>query len=147
MNLLPGVKCPSFKTKKPIRFSLIPEIGYFYPLTTFGSRNPVTSEVLDIRKQNETTLEGIQAALYGKVGWKAIPWYFKTGLNYGRITRRMDLDLSFVRKDTTIGIISITESQNGDTLTVIRGPIITGDKALLPSFMEYTNCRWISEKL
>ncbi len=142
MNLLPGVKCPSFKTKKPIRFSLIPEIGYFYPLTTFGSRNPVTSEVLDIRKQNETTLEGIQAALYGKVGWKAIPWYFKTGLNYGRITRRMDLDLSFVRKDTTIGIISITESQNGDTLTVIRGPIITDTKVTRKEIRHYYHHLW-----
>jgi len=141
-NLLPGVKCPSFKTKKPIRYSLIPEIGYFYPLTTFGSSGSVASEVLDIRKKNETTLEGIQAALYGKVGWKAIPWYFKSGLNYGRITRRMDLDLSFVRKDTTIGIISITESQNGDTLTVIRGPIITDTKVTRKEVRHYYHHLW-----
>jgi len=46
-------------------------------------------------------------------------------LNYGRITRQMTFNDSYIQRDTTIGIIAITESQNHDTLTIIKGPIVT----------------------
>lgn len=122
---LPGVRCPSFKKKKKLIFSLIPEVGAFYPLTTFRNNSNPNSEVLAIRQREEKTLEGLQAALYGKISLRSSPWYIKTGINYGRITRRMTFDGSYIRRDTTIGIISITESEAGDTVTVVKGPIVT----------------------
>lgn len=141
-NKYPGVKCPSFKRKKSLSFSLIPEVGVFYPMTTFENNSNPNSEVLDIRKQNETTLEGLQAAIYGKISMKSKPWYLKGGLNYGRITRKMTFDGSYIKRDTTIGIISITESQTGDTLTVVKGPIITETKITRKEVRHYFHHLW-----
>ena len=38
----------------------------------------------------------------------------------------MNLEYSYIKRDTTQGIISITVSQTGDTITTIYGDIITG---------------------
>ncbi len=137
---LPGVKCPTFKRKKQWMFSVIPEVGYFYPLTSFQYNN--NAAVLDLRKNNESTLEGLQAALYGKISNRRTPWYIKSGINYDRITRKMSLNQNFTRSDTTIGIISITESQNGDTITVIRGPIITESRITRREVRHYYHHLW-----
>lgn len=139
---LPGVKCPSFKRKKKLSFSLIPEIGAFYPLTTFRNNSNPNSEVLEIRQREEKTLEGLQAALYGKISLRSSPWYIKTGINYGRITRRMTFDGSYIKRDTTIGIISITESETGDTVTVVRGPIVTETKVSKYERRHYYHHLW-----
>jgi hypothetical protein len=50
--------------------------------------------------------------------------YFKFGMSYSAFTERMDFSRTYTEMDTTQGIISITESQSGDTLTVIYGDII-----------------------
>ncbi|MBK7741466.1 MAG: hypothetical protein IPI42_13240 [Saprospiraceae bacterium] len=124
-DLGPGVKCPTFKSKRRIGFALIPEVGVFYPLANFKSEAGPENQPFAMRERNERSLEGLQAGLYGKIFLSNSPWYLKTGLNYGRITRQMTFNDSYIQRDTTIGIIAITESQNHDTLTIIKGPIVT----------------------
>jgi len=124
VSFLPDVKCPTFKQRKVYSFSIVPEVGIFYPLASMDGDDS-QNEVLRIRKNNEVSLEGIQAALYGKLYQVNGPLYFKSGLNYSRITRRMIYEDHYTKIDTTIGIISITESENHDTITVIKGPIYT----------------------
>ena len=124
ISFLPDVKCPTFRQRKVYSFSIGPEIGVFYPLASMDG-DDTQNEVLRIRKKNEVSLEGIQAALYGKLYQVNGPLYFKSGLNYSRITRRMIYEDHYTKIDTTIGIISITESENHDTITVIKGPIYT----------------------
>ncbi|MCO6460778.1 MAG: hypothetical protein J5I59_05205 [Saprospiraceae bacterium] len=123
-GFLPDVKCPTFKQRKRYSFAIVPEVGIFYPLASMEG-DVSKNEVLRIRRSNELSLEGLQGALYGKLFQVNGPWYFKAGLNYNRITRRLTFEDSYIKRDTTIGIISITESENHDTITVIKGPIIT----------------------
>lgn len=125
IDLGPGVKCPTFKPKKKIGLALIPEVGVFYPLANFKNEAGPESQPFAMRENKERSLEGLQAALYGKLYLSNSPWYFKTGVNYGRITRQMTYNDTYIQRDTTIGIIAITESQNHDTLTIIKGPIVT----------------------
>ena len=119
------VDCPSFSERTEWHFDIIPELGVIAPLKSLSPRGDITSEAYDMRTQDETPLEGLQAALYGRLRVGAAPYYLKAGASYTRISERMRLDINYVERDTSIGIISITESQNGDTLTVVRGEIIT----------------------
>ncbi len=125
INLGPSVKCPTFRPKRRVGFALIPEVGVFYPLANFKNEAGPESQPFAMRENKERSLEGLQAALYGKLYLSNSPWYFKTGVNYGRITRQMTYNDTYIQRDTTIGIIAITESQNHDTLTIIKGPIVT----------------------
>jgi len=119
------VECPDFSRKKLFYFELIPEIGLFKPLKTLSQNSAEPSQLFDLRNENEKSLEGLQAALYGIIGLNKLPFYIKTGVSYSRISEKMNLAYEYTRLDTTQGIISITRSQTGDTLTVIYGDIIT----------------------
>jgi len=119
------VECPSFKKSLEWHLDLIPEIGVIAPLKSLTARTTQDQEVFDMRSQSETPLEGLQAALYARVRVGAAPYYLKVGASYTRVSERMKLDINYIERDTTIGIISITESQNGDTLTIVQGEIIT----------------------
>lgn len=119
------VECPDFSRKKLFYFELIPEIGLFKPMKTISMNSAEPSQLFDLRDENEKSLEGLQAALYGVIGLNKLPFYIKTGVSYGRISEKMNLAYEYTRLDTTQGIISITKSQNGDTLTVIYGDIVT----------------------
>jgi hypothetical protein len=119
------INCPSFNDH-PWSFSIIPEIGYLIPIKTLEntSQNTEVRKVFEQRKSNEKSLEGLQLALYGKIEHNS-GVYLKAGLSYTRIAEMMSYQNEFTTQDTTIGIISITESENKDTLTVIYGDIIT----------------------
>lgn len=119
------VECPTFKKGMQWHFDIIPEVGFIVPLKTLAINSTEQSESFTMRAADETPLEGLQAGLYGRIRPGNAPYYFKLGVSYTRLSERMNLDVNYTRSDTTIGIISITESQNGDTLTVIRGEIIT----------------------
>lgn len=119
------VDCPTFGKKTKWHLEIIPEIGYIVPIKTLTSNSSEPTEVYQMRKDEESSLEGLQAALYLRLRPNNAPVYIKGGVSYTRLTEQMNLNTTYTVSDTTIGIISITESQNGDTLTVIRGEIIT----------------------
>ncbi len=120
------IQCPSFTHKNPFRISVIPEVGYFRPMKTLSLINSnEPSTILNLRKQNEKTLEGLQAALYVQLEHEKVPFYIRTGIHYAQITEKMTLNYTTIKTDTTQGVISITKSPNGDTITYIYGDIIT----------------------
>jgi hypothetical protein len=119
------VQCPSFAKKSNIQFSFIPEVGYFRPLKSLANNAGENPVVYELRNKNEKTLEGLQAALYLQVQKKSSPIYFRAGINYAQMTEKMSLQYIYTVRDTSIGVISITVSQTGDTITTIYGEIIT----------------------
>jgi len=139
INSLEGVQCTLFQerieriNKSPGEcydfgrpawtFDMGIDAGLFYPMKEFRAKSP--NEVYNSRIENEKSLEGLRASLWGRVSRENTPFYFKAGAAYSRITERLNLEYSYTRYDTTQGIISITESQNGDTLTIIKGNIVT----------------------
>lgn len=136
------VVCPTFSSRHKWYFELVPEIGYFMPLKTLENRTGEQNSVFDLRNKNEKTLEGIQAALYLQFRKQKSPFYLKAGLSYARLTEKMQLDYSYTKLDTTRGIISVTVSQTGDTVTTIIGDIVTesrlsGKKVAHHSFALY----------
>jgi hypothetical protein len=129
------VTCPSFKIHKGsgVSFAVIPEIGVFAPMKRFESSN-MDNPVFQERKENEKTLEGISAALYARAYFRQLRgFYGQAGVSYSTLTEKMTLKYDYEKVDTTFGVISITVSQTGDTVTTIYGPIlqrkrITGNK-------------------
>lgn len=122
------VVCPTFSSRHRWYIELIPEIGYFRPLKTLENTTGEQNNVFDLRNKNEKTLEGIQAALYLQLRKQKSPLYLKAGLSYARLTEKMQLDYSYTKLDTSRGIISVTVSQTGDTVTTIIGDIVTESK-------------------
>ncbi|MEM9545838.1 MAG: hypothetical protein AAGA77_07690 [Bacteroidota bacterium] len=119
------INCPSFDNAG-WHMALIPEVGLFYPSKTLeSSSNPEEPLALDQRLSSESTLEGLEIGLYGMLVRDKMPFYIKAGISYSRIAERMDLQYEYTEQDTTIGIISSTVSDNGDTITHIYGDIIT----------------------
>lgn len=119
------VQCPTFRKNRSMKMSLIPEIGYFRPLKSLTAESNVPTETFALRKAGEKSLEGLQAALYARLQRPGANWGVSTGLHYSRLSERMNLEYSYIKRDTTQGIISITVSQTGDTITTIYGDIIT----------------------
>ena len=116
------IVCPKFNNKNPWSFDLIPEVGLQYSFKSLTNLSTSDSESFLKRKENEKSLEGIQAALYGRLN-HANGLYVKAGLSYLRMAEKMEFDTFYTKIDTTIGIVSITESQDHDTLTIIYGEI------------------------
>ncbi len=117
------VVCPDFKERR--RFfdvEVLAELGYFYPNKSFGEAKNAVDEK---RLLEEDSKEGIHAGIYAKFIGRKIPLYLQTGLSVDYLTERMYLSYNYIQRDTSQGIISITESENGDTLTVIKGDIVT----------------------
>ncbi|MFZ1703159.1 MAG: hypothetical protein WAT79_02370 [Saprospiraceae bacterium] len=120
-----SIECPSFSLKKKTSLFVSPEFGLSYPIKTLQERVADNSEVTDFRREQEKTLEGLHGALYLGMYVGKTPLYIKTGLAYSRLSEKLDLVYNYTRKDTMYGIVSITKSQNGDTITVIYGDIVT----------------------
>lgn len=120
------IKCPSFKIRgNRVFFSLIPEVGYMFAEQQLQDLSQETIASNMLRNDQEKALEGLQVALYGKVAHERSPLYLKAGLSYARISHRMPLTYEQVQLDTTQGVISLTTSPTGDTITAIIGDIIT----------------------
>ena len=123
-----NVYCPTFSKKGKYFFEVIPEIGYFRPIKKLEQVGNEPDNIFALRNTNETTLEGLNAGLYLRMGKEKLPFFFQVGASISRMTEKMPLDYSYTRRDTTRGIISITQSQTGDTLTVIFGDIVQETK-------------------
>jgi hypothetical protein len=117
--------CPTFGKRSNIVLSLIPEIGYFIPKKKLEVKQPdLPNGVFSLRYDNEQSLEGISVGAHLKVSRNDLPYYIKGGVVMSRIAEKMRLSYTTIKRDTTIGIISITKSPSGDTITTIYGPII-----------------------
>ena len=116
--------CYSFGPRYRFNWLLGVEIGLLKPFKSLSNKNAEPNLVFDVRKEHEKPLEGLQAAIFTKVIREDIPFFMKLGVSYTRITDRLKYKYSYIEHDTIQGIISITKSENGDTLTVIYGDII-----------------------
>lgn len=118
------INCPSFN-QAFWRLALIPEVGVFSPYKTIVNKRQEDIQAFEERQTYEETLEGINLGLYTMLVRDKLPIYLKAGISYSRITERTDLEYNYTLPDTTIGIISQTVSENGDSITTITGPIIS----------------------
>ena len=132
------VECPTFRKNRTMKLSLIPEVGYFRPFKKLSPESNPAPETYPLRNESEKSLEGLQAALYARLQKPGSNWGVSTGLHYSRITERMNLQYTYLRSDTTQGIISITVSQTGDTITTIYGDIITQTRITGTTKSHYT---------
>ena len=135
------IECPTFSNKGKMRLSLIPEVGIAYPSKslTFDGEPTATQS---LRMQEEQSLEAISAALYAKAGHSKWPFYIKTELHLSRIAERLPLTYIYTEQDTTQGIISLTVSPTGDTVTAIYGDIITERMIMGNTTRHYYLSQW-----
>ncbi len=119
------VDCPAFSSKSPWGIDILPEIGIFSPIKTLTNGLEVDNEVLNQRKTDEKSLEGLQAALYVRLRHNQSPLYLKFGISTARTTERLSINQLWTDTTYMLGIIEVIESQNGDTLTVIKGQVPT----------------------
>lgn len=135
------IKCPTFsKERGRIGFSIIPEVGILY--TDQQLNAPTTDITAMTRVMNEQSLEGLQAGLYLKADHSKLPIYIRSGIHYSRIAHRMPLTYQRVESDTTQGVISLTTSTTGDTITAIIGDIITETTITGQSTKHYYTHQW-----
>ena len=132
------VECADFFVGKKIGFSIIPEIGVFYPFKTLKNNTSEPNDILSLRQENEKSLEGLSAALYGRMFFRRKGIYIQSGVSYARLTEKMTLEYDVIKMDTTKGIISTTISPNGDTITSIYGDIITESRFVGSSKVHHT---------
>jgi hypothetical protein len=119
------ILCPTFSNKDKLLLSFIPEVGYFMPIKKLEPKQAdLPNGVFSLRYDNEQSLEGISAGAHIKIAKENLPFYVKGGVVMSRITEKMKLSYTTIKRDTTIGIISLTKSPNGDTITTIYGPIV-----------------------
>jgi len=116
------INCPSFDNAG-WHLALVPEVGLFLPLKTLEGNSFEEADAYYERLNSESTLEGIELGLYGMLVRDNVPFYLKAGVSYSRISERMDLKYEYIEYDTIIGPISETVSENGDTITTVKGPI------------------------
>ncbi|KXK37702.1 MAG: hypothetical protein J5I52_06435 [Saprospiraceae bacterium] len=140
----PGdIVCPDFSLHSGWALEIVPEIGAFYPDKRLEYRAPgEQSNVFLLRNQKEKSLEGLNAGLYFHLKKKKWPVYLKAGISWSKLTEKMPLDYSYEVTDTTRGIISITYSQTGDTITTIYGDIYTQKKVSGKKVRHYQMTLW-----
>lgn len=61
-DLGPGVKCPTFKSKRRIGFALIPEVGVFYPLANFKVKRGRKTSLLQCEREMNAALKDCRPA-------------------------------------------------------------------------------------
>lgn len=118
-------ECPSFSSKTPFRISVLAELGYMVPFKDLNQVNVDTTSVFALRESNEDSKEAIQVGLHLKMSKGKLPFYIRGGVAYTRIAEQMNEEYSYTEQDTMRGLISITTSTTGDTITAIYGDIIT----------------------
>ncbi len=137
----PTVECPSFNGPKWIP-SIGVHVGAFYPSKQLSNKNTEQSVIYEDRLTHEKSLEGLNGGIFLQVEHFKLPFYLKFGIDYSKLTEQLKLETSIIKMDTTQGIISITESENGDTLTVIRGDIII-EKTITSKSVTHYNIQMI----
>ena len=118
------IKCYSFKNNSSFSMQLGFEFGIYKPFKKLENTGTSNNELFEIRNKYEMPLEAVRAAAFARIKKKTLPVYLMFGGAYTRITDRLRYNFSYTVQDTVQGIISMTKSENGDTLTIIYGDII-----------------------
>lgn len=119
-----GPECPTFSERSPVNFSLLAEIGLMEPIKDL-SYNGTPTSTFDYRKENENSKEAIQLGLHLKMAMDQSPFYLRGGVAYTRIAEQINEEYNYTELDTMRGIVSVTTSMTGDTVTAIYGDIVT----------------------
>lgn len=137
-----NILCPDFSSGSKFIFEIIPEAGVFLPIKSIKSLQAEPLGFLGKRQHEEQSLEGLNLGLYGKLSHSKSPLFLKAGISWSKLTERMRLDYAYTQRDTSKGIISITYSQTGDTITTIIGDIITEKKLSGSKTRHYSFKMW-----
>ncbi len=117
-------KCYNFSSKASFNWKLGIELGVSNPFKNIENTGK-PGEVYLLREKHEQPLEGLSASVFARGNIGKNPLYLKLGVSYARIADNLEASFLTTTMDTTQGIISITKSENGDTLTIITGDIIS----------------------
>ncbi len=118
-----AVECPDFLTGG-VKVSYNIEAGIFFADKALIEKEEENEEMYLLRKDKEKTLESLNIASSAIIKKENGPFYITAGVSYTRIAEQMRLNHNWTEYDTSIGIISTTTSQTGDTITVVMGEII-----------------------
>ncbi len=117
-------ECYNFSSRASFNWKLGVELGVSNPLKGIENTGKF-NQIYDLREKYEKPLEGLSASIFARGSIGKNPLYLKLGGSYTRIADNLETSFLTTRMDTTQGIISITKSENGDTLTIITGDIIS----------------------
>ena len=117
------IECPDFLTGG-VKVSYNIEAGIFFADKALVEKEEENEELYLLRKEKERTLESLNIASSAIIKKENGPFYITAGVSYTRIAEQMKLNHNWTEYDTTVGIISTTTSQTGDTITVVMGDII-----------------------
>ena len=123
----PGLKepeCPSFSYRIPWNIALLAEVGVMKPMKDLMNSGS-TNSAFDLRERNESSKEAIQIGLHAKVSKGSNPLYVRGGAAYTRIAEQMSEEYDYIELDTMRGLISITTSMTGDTITAVYGDVVS----------------------
>ncbi len=116
------VECPNFN-RNPWIYEIGTIMGVSNPVKRFSINPNEINPALTSRAENEKSLEGLDLEFYLSAKRTRWPVFLKSGLAYSRWTEQMNLERNYTEIDTVQGIVSVTVSQTGDTLTYIYGDI------------------------
>jgi len=122
---LPDPECPSFSYRIPWNIALLAEVGVMKPMKELQNNNAIVDSAFYLRESNEVSKEAIQIGLHAKVSKGSNPLYVRGGIAYTRIAEQMNESYDYTEQDTMRGLISITTSMTGDTVTAIYGDVIS----------------------
>ncbi len=118
------IECYNFSSKASFNWKLGIELGVSNPFKNIENTEK-PDEVYLLREKHEQPLEGLSASVFARGNIGKNPLYLKLGVSYTRIADNLEASFLTTTMDTTQGVISITKSENGDTLTIITGDIIS----------------------
>ncbi|MDB4438678.1 hypothetical protein N9176_00360 [bacterium] len=134
-----NIDCPSFLSPdKNSGIEIVAELSVFKPIKLLSDVSGEVNILTALRQLNEKPLIGFQAGLYLKYNSNRSPFYIFGGANYSRFTEKMDLDYIVTEIDTTIELVSITESELGDTITYIYGEVFNETTTTGSKIRHYT---------
>lgn len=135
-------ECPSFSYRIPWNIALLVEVGIMKPMKELKNTSSVIDSVFALREMNEVSKEAIQLGLHTKISKGNNPLYVRGGLAYTRIAEQMNESYDYTEQDTMRGLISITTSMTGDTVTAIYGDIISETRYTGKSVKHYFLHLW-----
>ena len=122
---IPDPECPSFSYRIPWNIALLAEIGVMKPMKELEYSGADSDSIFTLRELNENSKEAIQLGLHAKISKGSNPLYVRGGIAYTRIAEQMNESYDYTEQDTMRGLVSITTSMSGDTVTAIYGDIIS----------------------
>lgn len=115
--------CPNFNRKNRISIDVGVHADLFKPFKQLSVTKQEHEHIMVKRNEIEKSLEGYTLGVDLYLRSNKYNVYARTGLDRTKITEKSNLSYEYKYKDTIQGILSITKSQSGDTVTIIYGDI------------------------